>query len=86
MLKVRLTIEKKSCPLYEKTEIVLKNRNLKYIYLDMVAYNNSASKFYLKNGFQVAKVKVDYYIIEEKHYDSHVFIWYPSTFNKELIH
>lgn len=37
---------------------------LRYIYLDMVTYNEIASRFYIKNGFFKARVKKNHYQIE----------------------
>ena len=47
--------------------------NCEIIYLHVVDYNETAIKFYEKNGFTMHKRIKHHYIIFEKHYDALVF-------------
>ncbi|KAM3141397.1 hypothetical protein pb186bvf_006515 [Paramecium bursaria] len=51
------------------------NPQLKYIYLDMVIYNEIGMKFYQKNGFQIVRTKRQHYNIESNVYDAYVYLW-----------
>ena len=44
------------------------------IYLDVINYNNSAIKFYERNGFQKVSTIKNYYELKGTYYDSEVFL------------
>ena len=46
----------------------------------MVTYNNSAAKFYLKNGFSVKHIKEQHYSLENEKYDAYVYCFYVLRF------
>lgn len=60
------------------------NGELKYVYLHVVEYNNSAQIFYEKNNFTLIKVKKKHYFIEEKDYDAHIYVLYLNGTKKPL--
>jgi len=44
----------------------------------MVEYNTSGERFYKKNGFIISKICSSFYYIEQKSYDSFLFVYYLS--------
>jgi len=48
----------------------------KAVYLHVISYNKAAIKFYESNNFRLFTRITDYYFINNKHYDSFVYIYY----------
>ncbi|CAK86843.1 unnamed protein product (macronuclear) [Paramecium tetraurelia] len=61
-----------------KKRVLESNKTLNYIYLDMIVYNEIASRFYQKNGFICVRVKKNHYEIENQLFDAHVYVWLPN--------
>lgn len=62
---------------------VLAKDQLKYIYLDMVTYNDAAARFYEKQDFVRVATKRNHYTIEGAHYDAYVYVWHSSAEERE---
>lgn len=50
--------------------------NVKTAHLDVLSSNQPAIRFYQKNGFVQSHVKKEYYEIDDKTFDSHVYCFY----------
>ncbi|CAD8205670.1 unnamed protein product [Paramecium octaurelia] len=61
-----------------KKIVVQSNKTLAYIYLDVVAYNEIASRFYQKHGFNRMRIKKNHYQLENQSFDGHVYVWQPN--------
>lgn len=63
-------------------DIHINELSIKYIYLHVVEYNHSAQKFYVKNNFELFKLKRKHYFIEENYYDAFVYIYFINNGKK----
>ncbi|CAK95022.1 unnamed protein product (macronuclear) [Paramecium tetraurelia] len=60
-----------------KKTVLQSNKTIAYIYLDMVDYNEIASRFYQKQGFNKMRIKKNHYMIENQTFDGYVYVWQP---------
>lgn len=54
------------------------DEDVKYIYLDVVAYNDQGIRCYERNGFHRIGTKTDHYDLFGKWYDAYVYIYYVN--------
>lgn len=57
---------------------VSKDYNVKYVYLDVVEYNDQGIRCYENNGFLRVFTKREHYDIFDKQYDAHVYCYYTN--------
>ena len=60
---------------------VCKQQQYKVIYLDCIEYNHSAIRFYEKMRFVKTKMKISYYNIYKRQYNSFEFMLYINEYN-----
>ena len=65
-------------------ELGLKNKLCVGMFLDVIYYNNSAVKFYKKNGFNKVMTNRNYYKIKGNKYDAYVFLRIFSRKEKDI--